>query len=640
MANPWNGKVVLEAFHWDCWNNQYPGDWYTFLAKLAPRLRALGFDGIWTPPPVKGSAPAVNNMGYFPFDYYDIGQKNQQGSVPTRFGTQDAFLRLIAVAHANGLEVYPDIVLDHCDGGALDASSPQLPIRSTDFHYSAFAGANAGRWPKSWLDFHANPVHWSLQGDWPQSQFGPDICYQGRCSDSGNADPNCYMRSNARAWFVWFVKQTGVDGFRFDDVKGFPPEVVEDLLYNAMGASTEYFCVGEFVDWQAASDLDDWASATLSRSGTFDYYLRNALVNLVESNGYFDVGSLPSSQQQNRYKTVPFVNNHDVYRGAYWDSSGNNSQNHDQRSGNWAKNSDELAPTIDPDNPRARLAYAVAFAVDGSPQVYYEDLFVNFPPTRNDTTGLSNGAKPLPSRPYVENLVWCHQKLEFKTGAYKVRYQGSQQLLVIERSAKAVIAINNDGSSWHSAWVATDFGPNVQLHDYSGATPNDLWTNQDGWVNVSVPPTSYCVWGPVGATGGFNPSSRRTTQEFQLDDDLGDADPASPGYGGALVPGAYRTAGAVWVEAGTALKIAVYLDGPRAVDLQVYAPDAAGAKSRANIASSLSGAASPNAPLNLQFVAVSEGYFQLACRLSNPGDSPVRAYVKVEYQAPANSTLF
>ena len=55
-ANPWNGKVVLQAFWWDAWNEKYPQDWYTYLAKLAPRLRQLGFDGLWIPSPAKANA--------------------------------------------------------------------------------------------------------------------------------------------------------------------------------------------------------------------------------------------------------------------------------------------------------------------------------------------------------------------------------------------------------------------------------------------------------------------------------------------------------------------------------------------------------------------------------------------------------
>ena len=38
LGNPWNGKVVLQAFWWDARNDRYPQNWYTYLAKLAPRL--------------------------------------------------------------------------------------------------------------------------------------------------------------------------------------------------------------------------------------------------------------------------------------------------------------------------------------------------------------------------------------------------------------------------------------------------------------------------------------------------------------------------------------------------------------------------------------------------------------------------
>jgi alpha-amylase len=428
MSNPWNGKAVLEVFWWNCWNTNYPHDWYTFVAKLAPRIAAMGFDGIWTPPPCKdrptdNTRPASDEMGYTPFDYYDLGQKNQIHTVYTRFGDQDSFLRLVAVAHANGLEVYPDIVLDHCASGDLDPSSPFEGTASeayTLIQPKGFAGAGTGRWPRNWLDFHANPQHWNGTGDWVASNGGPDFCYQGRCTDSGTGNQNCAARANARAWLTWFVKQTGVDGFRFDDVKGFPPEVVEDLLYNAMGSGLEYFCVGEFVT-SAASDVDSWAEATQNRSGTFDYPLRSALADMVAQNGYSDVGNLPSRQQQNRFKTVPFVNNHD---------------NYDSQVGSW----------MDADNPRTSLAYAVAMTVDGSPQFFYADLFRNVAPWVDSTT-----ADAIPSRPWVENLVWCHQKLALKSGDYFVRYQQSQQLLILERGARAIVAINNDGSAWHDA---------------------------------------------------------------------------------------------------------------------------------------------------------------------------------------------
>ena len=283
LGNPWNGKVVLEAFWWDCENQRYPGDWYTYLAKLCPRLRDMGFDGIWIPPPCKGRRDkGQDGMGYDLFDHYDLGLKYQKGKTATRFGNQDSLLRLIAVAHANGLDVYPDIVLNHCIGGELDPDVPKgLPdkYRWAQFRYTSFSTSQGGRWPKSWMDFHPNRKHWRSDDDWTKADFGPDICYRDPCCDENGRGDVRYMRDQARQWFIWLRKQTGADGVRFDAVKHFPPEVVEDLLYNAMGPGIEYFAVGEYVEANQQR-LDAWVSRTNNRCGTFDFDLRNGLVNL------------------------------------------------------------------------------------------------------------------------------------------------------------------------------------------------------------------------------------------------------------------------------------------------------------------------------------------------------------------------
>lgn len=628
-ANPWNGKVVLQAFWWDCWNANYPGDWYTYLAKLSPRLRDLGFDGIWIPSPCKGNVGA-NSMGYDLYDHYDLGDKYQKGTTPTRFGDKDSLLRLIAVAHANGLDVYPDIVLNHVKGGQEDPGAPGDGDKSKKFRYVAFGGPEAGRWAKDWWNFHPNPDHASSTGDWCEAKFGPDSCYLDAAHGGGGN--GLYMRDRAREWFVWLRKQTGADGFRFDAVKHFPAYVVEDLLWNAMGPGLEYFAVGEYVDGEAA--LDAWVTQTQSRCGTFDFALRGALANIVEAGGFFDLGSLPNAQQENRLKTVPFVNCHDTWRGAYWDSNGNNSLGHDDRDGDWRQNGDELAPTIDPNNPRADVAYAAAFAVDGSPMVYYEDLFVNYGPERWHAD-----PKTHPLRPYVVNLIWCHQKLNFKDGAYKVRYQGSGDLLVIERNGKALIGLNDHGADAQSAWAQTDFGPNVKLHDYSGSTSDELQTNSDGWVKVTVPAMSYSVWAPAGVTGGFAPATRRTTQEFQLDDDLGDSSPTSLGYGGRLVSGDWRTAGAIWVAGGTKVNVWLYTDGDREAELAAMNPGPNGEKSTQHGQHPNAGKATASQPLELVFTAAGEGYHRLAARLA-ANEQPAKAYLKVEYEAPATSDKF
>jgi alpha-amylase len=625
VANPWNGKVVLQAFWWDAWNSRYPQDWYTYLAKLAPRLRAMGFDGIWIPSPAKGDT-GTSSMGYDLFDHYDLGDKKQKGTVATRFGDKDSLLRLVAVAHANGLDVYPEIVLNHVKGGQEDPRAPG--DRYKKFRYVGFGGPEAGRWSKDHWNFHPNPDDWCTEGDWCVDWFGPDICYDTPEKPGGNCR---YMRDQGRRWLVWFRKQVDADGFRLDAVKHFPASVVEDVLANAMADRWPYFAVGEFIGGK--NQIDEWTRQTGGRAGTFDVGLRDALAGIVEKGGFFDMGSLPNYQQDERTRTVPFVNSHDTWKGAFWDSEPT-STGHDDRTGDWRKNDEEAMPTIDPDNPRADVAYAAAFAVDGSPMVFYEDLFVNYRPDRFNANPAAH-----PLRAYVANLIWAHQKLNFKDGAYKVRYQNSPDLLIIERSGRALIGLNDHGSEWLAAEVATDFGGNVRLHDYSGANRDDIWTDGAGRVRAWTPPMGYAIWGPAGIQGGFDPASRRTVQEFQLDDDLGDAGPPAPGYGGKIRAGGAR-AGAVWAAAGSSVKAWVYTEGERDVELRVSRPDMRGAKSTTDGEWTTRAHATGQKPAQLEFRADREGYYTLAARLTNPAQAPTRAYIKIDYEAPGNTSKF
>jgi len=125
-----------------------------------------------------------------------------------------------------------------------------------------------------------------------------------------------------------------------------------------------------------------------------------------------------------------------------------------------------------------------------------------------------------------------------------------------------------------------------------------------------------------------------------LDDDLGDSRPASLGYGGKIVPGDFRTAGSIWVADGSLVRVKVYTDGDRQVDLRVLKPDSAGAKSTVEGDHAAQGPTSNTEPLVLEFTADREGYHQLSARLSDGGEVPTRAYVKAEYQAPKQSNLF
>jgi alpha-amylase len=57
-------------------------------------------------------------------DYYDLGEFDQKGSVPTWFGSKAELLDLIQSAHATGLQVYADLVFNHNSGADAQELNP------------------------------------------------------------------------------------------------------------------------------------------------------------------------------------------------------------------------------------------------------------------------------------------------------------------------------------------------------------------------------------------------------------------------------------------------------------------------------------------------------------------------------------
>jgi alpha-amylase len=92
--------------------------WYDWIATNAATLRRAGFTAVLYPPVCKTQSGHFNTGdGYGVYDQYDIGSKNQMGSIETRFGSREQLQRSIAAAHACGLDVYVDVVLHQLNGG-------------------------------------------------------------------------------------------------------------------------------------------------------------------------------------------------------------------------------------------------------------------------------------------------------------------------------------------------------------------------------------------------------------------------------------------------------------------------------------------------------------------------------------------
>ncbi|MBN8640620.1 MAG: DUF1939 domain-containing protein [Flavobacteriales bacterium] len=661
--NPWNGKVVLQGFWWDYWNNNYPNGWSNYIADLAPRLREMGVDAVWIPPCQKNAG--TNSNGYGPFDFYDLGDKYQKGSTKTRLGSKDELLRLIAVLHANGIDVIQDVVLNHSgDAGSATGAGGQDPnsySMQTNSGYknfrfvsystpaSAETAANylarSGRWSKNWENFYPNQFNVANTNEWNSILFGPDISYESNAyGTSSNATYNPaqssdYMRNGARNWLIWFKKQTGSDGFRFDAAKHYPHWALQDFIYNLKynagwaNGGANMFAVGENIN--NAGAMDSWINSVRTSNGgsedlvgTFDFSLREGIKAMIDGNGGFNIGTIPGYQQGNRYRTVPFVNNHDTFRPQK-DANGNYI--------GW-DTGNEIGGHIDPFNVRLGAAYAIAFAVDGSPQVFFEDLF-NIGSTGKRYSHLPTSTVDLPIRDDVANVIWCHQKLNFKKGSYKVRWQAAD-LLIIERgynagpeNSYAIIAVNDNYSSWQSATIQTDFGPNRQLHDYSGANSADIWTDATGKATIWAPPCDgsnirrgYCIWGPAGITGGFAPAQRSTTQEWEMANDLGDAHASSLKQGGAIPASstALRTVGKVFDETGKTITVNLFpTNTTKNLTMNLY-------NNAGSIVSTVSGLGN----LTLTYTPTATGFYTVKVKNTSGTNPAQNVFVKVTYTAP------
>ena len=437
------------------------------------------------------------------------------------------------------------------------------------------------------------------------------------------------MRTGTRNWLIWYKKQVGWDGVRIDAVKHFPTYAAEDFLWNLQFGSlwasggNQMYAVGEWVG--SATELDAWANNVQNRAGTFDFALRGGLTSMVSGSGNFDIGTIPSYQQQNRLRTVPFVNNHDTYRPIV-DATGNIT--------GWNTGS-QLGQQIEPNDGRKSAAYAISFAVDGSPQVFFEDLF-NIGYLGNRFNHDPTNATQLPVYSDLENLLWCHQNLRFKEGAYTVRWQAADAL-VIERSAKALIAVTDSWSNWQNLnGVQTSWPDGTVLIDYSGANGTATATVYGGGkVNISIPPCDgsallgrrgYSIWAPQGISANYNRPTKRTTQEWEMAGDLGDKSLPSLQQGGNLPTNSTdcRLVGRIFAQSGQQINLELYPENPL-LPITVFYLD-----KDCNVIDSVSATGT----ILDSIVPTYSGWYSIRIKNATSTQAGQKCYVKLIYTAP------
>lgn len=585
----------------------------------------------------------------------------------------------------------------------------------------------SGRWAANFPNFYPNLLNPCCTNNINTPFWGPDISYEssgyGQSSNipaSGTApspvnrdyynpaQSSGYMINSARDWLAWYKKQTGVDGLRWDAVKHFPLFVQQDLIRNikygipawAQGGNA-MTCIGEWIG--NAGDLDQYVTDVAAaygtygyeeHTGTFDFNLRGygsngGVYSMVLGNGAFNMQNLPGEQQQKRtysygalkvHRTIPFINSHDTYRPIL-DANGNFSKPLGDATG-W-NTGNELGGNgqhIDPREPRLAAAYATIFSMDGSPVVFFEDLF-DIGTTGKRYTHLPTSLADLPARPDIVNIIQAHQALGFKNGDYAVPTSltgggkdpfyvsgNSGDHIVFERTGKALIGVSDyynagsNNSNDEKVYVTCQFPIGTVLYDYSGAHGINNVTVTDNFgdlsnhrVLIQTAPAGhtisganghgYSIWAPLPSgvssvssvqdlynilSTNIQNNNNTTTQEWEMADDLGDSHCKSLGQGGALPANStnQRVAGKIFVAAGKQVSYIVYpeLSGN---NITVSLWDNNGNKLNEN-----SGLVTTSVPLTGNYTPAADEWLTIKVRNTISTQPKEKLFVRLIYTAP------
>lgn len=463
---------------------------WDFIAQQVSELAAAGFDTIQLPPASKafgGTAPGTD--GYGMFDPRDLGDKNQMGSLETRYGSAESGRRAFANAHACGLNVYVDLVLHQRQGGNNGFYDPLGSDGKTKNGRGALNPGCLRVGPGETVP----PFRWgdSVPVAADDFEFGNELVYE-------NCDPAGYTINDAIDWVSYVMRTLDADGARVDDTKGTNANFIAKLMNSPALAGVPVY--SEYDDGNVA-DLNWWAtSAPLNgRSAVEDFANHYNGVQAACDGGDARVLNGAGYTSWRPDLSVTFVDNPDT----------------DTTPGQQVISAKLLGYAFLATIP-ARL-----FLVYGKD--YYGD----------DVWPGAYGLKK-----WIDNLVYINQRYAY--GKTITQYVDSKVIVLnrdgdggsIGRSPGLLTALNFDTYNRRTITCPTTFGGNAHLHDVTGRHA-DIWTDGQGRATFTIPSNaynngqSYLCFTIAGHDGSVVPKPRSTTQTFFGSPDLS-IGPATP----------------------------------------------------------------------------------------------------------------
>lgn len=450
-------------------------------------LKKLGITKLWLPPAFK--ATGLHDVGYGVYDLYDLGEFDQKGTIPTKYGTKEEYVEAIQALKEAGIMPLADIVLNHKAGGdekerfsvlRMNPANRQEP-QSDPYDIEAwtrftFPGRQGKYSDFQWHWYHFTGVDFDaahnetgiylILGDnkgWADQELID--------SEKGNYDYLMFndidyqhpeVVNHLKDWIKWFLETTGIEGFRLDAVKHIDSTFMEEFIaYVRAEVNPDLYAFAEY-----------WKNSSTATQGYLDDVNHSFdLVDVVLHMNFFEAGKQGkdfnlttifdgSLMKENPFMAVTFVDNHDSQRGQALESTVEE----------WFK----------------PLAYGlILLRQEGTPCIFYGDYY-----------GIEGDFAQMAFTELLDKLTFLRQTCVY---GQQVDYMDHANCigwvcLGDEDHPNPVAVVLSNGDR---GWKRMELG---QLHrgktfvDYLGHCKETVTIGEDGWADFPVEAGSISAW--------------------------------------------------------------------------------------------------------------------------------------------------
>jgi alpha-amylase len=482
--------VMMQYFHWYIPDD---GSLWNQLAASAKDLAKVGITSLWLPPAYKGVGGGMD-VGYGVYDLFDLGEFDQKGSVRTKYGTKDEYIKAIKAAQEAGIQIYADAVFNHKLGADHEEEVEATPFNPDDrnstvgeyqkiktWTHFTFPGRQGKYSTMEWHWWHFDASDYNAyNGDENAVYLLKGKSFDGDVDlEKGNFDylmgcdldiENPEVCGELKYWGEWCLDTTGVDGFRFDAAKHISAHFFREWMEHVTHyAQRDLFAVAEYWSYDVEA-LHHFVTATDGKISLFDaplhynFHVASQMGNNYDLRQIFDNTLI----QQQPALAVTLVENHDSQPLQSLESV--------------------VEPWFKP------LAYAlILLRSEGYPCIFYADYYG----THYKDHGNDGGEYEI----WLDKHKWILDRLLYarQNFAYGPQYDyfdhcnvmGWTRLGDEEHPGGVAVVMSNGGEG--TKWM--ELGqPNQVYIDITKHIEEPVTTNEHGWAEFRCQGGSVSVW--------------------------------------------------------------------------------------------------------------------------------------------------